>query len=150
MCEQEGKKAWLETLRHWYGDEVVQSRDACFHCLARGKVLHQWHEESGMRLGGVPKGAESAFDHTSLWRIGNEPLAFVTQPYHFRHETMRTLLDYCDQHGLEMEIDEAASFHYHGHCVPIVIYHRATREKYTHDRFKVEARLKARDEQSVE
>lgn len=121
---------WEATLRRWYGDEVVRAAHDCLHCLARGSMLFQWHAE--MARPRLVCDCE-AFDHFSLWRIGREPLVFVTQPYGIRHEDMRKLLNFCDTNGLELEIDERAAYHLPGSVVGITLWNRAVRQKYRRD-----------------
>lgn len=120
---------WLGWLRHWYGEDVVEDKHVgCLHCLARGKMLFQWHDRFE-----PPAEIARAFDHYHLWRVGSEPLVLVTQPYHCGHETLRALLDYCDAHGLELELNELASVHNPGGCVPILLWNRAAKEKFYRD-----------------
>ena len=132
---REARTAWITMLHTRYGPDVVEAKLECLHCLTRGKMLFQFHMVSHehARIAheiGLGFHANTVIDHYSLWRIGPEPLVFVTQPYHVTHDDLRGMLAYCDAHGLELELDQWAAFHYPSGVVGIAIWNRAVRAKY--------------------
>lgn len=126
--KQESYEKWL---RRCFGEGVKKSAKRCLHCFERGKINSRFHEEEIHQNRHLPcKSRWEIFDHLVLYRIGNEPLVLITQPYHFEHDMARALLDWCDEHGFEMQVTEYASFHYPAACVPIEIWNCKARDKH--------------------
>jgi hypothetical protein len=62
----------------------------------------------------------SLADHVTRWQTSRGKWACVLQPYHLHLDDMRDLIDLCERHGLEAEVDPLAQWH-HREVVGIVL-----------------------------
>lgn len=51
-------------------------------------------------------------DHSVLWLKDGKPARFTTQPYGLSWETLRELVRYCEDRGLEAHIDARMAWHF--------------------------------------
>lgn len=124
-----GKDVWLEALKYWYGDGVEQAMHRCMDCLIHGKMLYEGHRVIDQSTPS-PDDTDDAYGHQSLWRIGNEPLVYVMQPYILGHDDIGMWLDFCDRYNLELELDVRAAFHEPSEGVGVTIWNRAVRQNH--------------------
>lgn len=136
-AKEEAKLAWEKLLRDSYGKHVVEAKRHCFHCLAHGQMVFPWHKEAMSLRNPVPQFGWSLIDHVSLWRIGKHPLVYVSQPYTHGGESLTEKVpefaNYCSSIGLELVVDERATFYFPGHpteILGITIWNIAVRDQY--------------------
>ncbi|EEG78368.1 hypothetical protein [Dethiobacter alkaliphilus] len=105
VTSKERKKAWAE--KHG----LTESRGATTLKKFLGK-------DPGRKY---PPGA----DHKSIWNKDGKPYAYVMQPYSLGWTDLKALVDFCEQHGLDMSMDAQSSWDYPGRTMLIVLTKKA-------------------------
>jgi hypothetical protein len=84
------------------------------------------HKISGERcgsscLGLYPPGA----DHVSVWNKDGKPYFYVSQPYSMGTEVVAENIEFCREHGLDIDISAWPSWHFPG-SVLFITYRKKT------------------------
>jgi hypothetical protein len=87
---------------------------------AKRQVTPARGKQAGPLQAAIDELGRSLADHISRWRTAEGGWALVLQPYHFEVEHMRAIVELCERHGFEAEIDPLANWH-HPEVVGVVL-----------------------------
>jgi len=64
----------------------------------------------------VPPGS----DHVSLWNKDGKASMLVSQPYDLSYRTLKEMLAFCEDHGLEVDISTYPTWHFPGQVLGVI------------------------------
>lgn len=64
--------------------------------------------------GGLGSCRPPGCDHPSLWNFEGKATVYVFQPYGLSGDTLRDLIQYCDERGLTFDVDTHPGWHFPG------------------------------------
>lgn len=67
----------------------------------------------------TPRGRDRGMDHAILWQRQGKLISLTSEPYYVKKEQMKALVVYCDEYGIDFQID-AESCYYPGHTIRIL------------------------------